>query len=418
MRKRGALWILLLSLPLVSPPAAFAQTPPPPGAPKQELLNYWVDVMKAATAHVVVLDGEGRPIRETYGVSLGSPPRLVTRLTALEGAGSVEASFPNSMKVTGKSVVAYDPVNDIAVIDAVGPMPNPPEVDDKNQWRYVETLYVIPGPGMGPDWPQEKSTSPLTLEKLQVVPVTGDHPEGLPIMYPSGWWTGLTGRIEDETGSFFYITPKEAIIPTIFAEGPPVDLAEAARSAANHLDPKETRGLFVRAVCAGQSTMDEAMPFFNLALERDPEMAEIHFWMGRFYFREKKHAEAEVAYRKAARFKPEWEEAHQMAGSAANQLGNYDLALQIYDEGLKLNPQSTKIRINKWGALYNLGRTNEAIEVLKDALEIDPNSELAIFNLSMSYLRIGNRIEAESQYSRLRALGSSYAPRLRQSLDE
>jgi tetratricopeptide (TPR) repeat protein len=139
--------------------------------------------------------------------------------------------------------------------------------------------------------------------------------------------------------------------------------------------------------------------------------------LGRTLFREQSYAEAEIAFRKTIRLRPEWEEAHQMAGASANQQGNYDVALQLYDEGLKAHPKSTKIMVNKWGALYNLGRTSEAIAVLQDVLELEPENDLAIYNLGMSYLRMGSRLEAEDQYNLLRSMGSRYADRLRQELD-
>ncbi len=139
---------VIMFLGVLSMSISSAQTPPPPDAPKEARLAYWGDVMKAATARIEVIGADGEKLGETYGVTLGDPPRLVTRLTPLAGADKVTAHFPGGEQATADSVFAFDPVNDIAVLSTTGSLPNPPEPDDKIKWRYREKVYVIPAPGM------------------------------------------------------------------------------------------------------------------------------------------------------------------------------------------------------------------------------------------------------------------------------
>lgn len=407
------LLILALFCTSISP----AQVPLPTEDSKEARLNYWAEVMKAATARIEILGEDEEPLRESYGVVLGQPPTLVTRLTSLIDAVKVVATFPGGEQATATIALAADSVNDVAILKTEGSLPAPPEPDDKIQWGYKETVYVIPAPGMDPEWPAETATAPLELGKLCIVPMTGDAKGSLPVMYPSGWWIGLSGRIEDETGSFVYITRKEEILPVLFGPSDPKPLAEAAEMMKEYLSATTPEGLLARAVIRSFNSTDDAKPFFDLAVERWPEMPEIHYWYGRNHFAEQQFAKAEASFREAFRLRPLFENARQMAGAAANQQGNYETALTLYEEGLEVFPKSTKLMINKWGALYNLGRLQQAVDTLVKLLEIDPTYELAMYNLGMTYHRMGKYLEAEEQHTKLVNLGSRFAPVLREKLD-
>lgn len=417
MSRSSLIKAIFMIFALVAVSTAAAQTPPGPDASKQERLAYWADVMKAATARIDVLDADGEKLRETYGVSLGQPARLVTRLTALAGASKLAAEFPGGEKATAESVVSFDPVNDIAVLGTEGTLPNPPEPDDKIKWRYRERIYVIPAPGMDQAWLSDTLTAPLELGDLRLAPMTGDHQGGLPVMYGTGWWIGMSGRIEDETGTFIYMTPMEQVLPVLFADETATSLAEAAATVDEHLAPESAEGLLARAVITSFKSPEDSRPFFDLAIERGPEIPESHFWYGKMLFEVKEHEEAENAFIQACRLRPEYESARQMAGASANQQGDYNGALVHYEEGLKLFPESTKLMINKWGALYNLGQMKAAVAVLKDALKIDPGYQLAYYNLGITYHFMGQHLDAEEQYVKLDSMNSRFAPMLRKRLD-
>jgi Flp pilus assembly protein TadD len=406
-----------LILALVGASTAPAQVPLPTEDSKEARLNYWAEVMKAATARIEILGENEEPVRETYGVVLGTPPMLVTRLTSLIDAEKAVATFPGGQQATATVALAADSVNNIAILKAEGSLPDPPELDDKIKWGYREQVYVIPAPGMDPAWPTETTTAPLKLDKLCIVPMTGDAQGCLPVMYASGWWAGMSGRLEDESGSFVYVTRKEEILPVLFGPTDPKPLADAARMMKDYLAPTTPEGLLARAVIRSYESTHDARPFFDLAVERWPEMPEIHYWYGKNHFNEQQYVKAEASFREAFRLRPLYEDARQMAGASANQQGAYATALELYNDGLAIFPQSTKLMINKWGALYNLGRMQEAVDVLLELLEIDPMYELAMYNLGMTYHRLGKHLDAEEQHTKLSNLKSKFAPVLRKKLD-
>ncbi|MBD3162236.1 MAG: tetratricopeptide repeat protein [Candidatus Eisenbacteria bacterium] len=417
MSRPAFLRVFFTSCILVAAGAASAQQMPSPNASREELLAYWADVMKAATARIQVQDESGSPLSETYGVVLGDPPRLVTRLRPLRGAARLTATFPGGGSVAAESLHTYDPANDIAVLRTTGTLPPPPQPDDKIRWRYREVCYVIPAPGMDPAWPRETLSSPLELEGLEVAPLSGDHPGGLPVMYPSGQWIGLTGRIEDGSDHFVYLTPMGAILPTLFDESDPTPLAVGAEEVSAFLPDDTAEGLLVRAVIRAFEDDASAEVLFNEALDADPSIPQLHFEYGRSLFRQQRHQEAEIAFREAIHLRPDWPDAYQMAGATANQQGDYTKALDYYEKGLEVDPNSIVILLNQWGAYFNLGRIQPAIASLEKILSLDPGHDLAAYNLGMTYLQSGRIAEAEAQHRRLQSLESRYAPRLREKID-
>jgi Tfp pilus assembly protein PilF len=404
---RTLLAVLLVILPTLSGTPAISQTAPP---------QDWSGVTPLA-ARIDVQGPGGAPVRQSYGVVLGDPGRLVVRLSDLAGAEKVLATFPDNSTVTATSVFAIDPKNDIAVLESEGLLPLPPMADQTIKWQYMEKIHVIPGPGMAKDTPELTCGEPLEVDGARLTPIAGDHPAGLLVMHYCGRWIGVTGVIRDPSGSFGYMTTKETILQTLSAKATPKPIAEIAAVSPEWLKPNTAQGLLIRAVLTSFSAPAEAEPFYNLALERDKTVPELHFWMGKNYFKEAKYAEAEVSFREAGRLRPTWAMAFFMGGAAAFQQKKYAEAVQIYNEGLKGSPKSAAIMSNKAAALGNLGRVDEAVLTLKAASEADPTYTMAIYNLGGLYLQMGKRIEAEEQYTKLQKMDPNLAQQLRQQLD-
>ncbi len=406
---------LLAATPALLKAQAASSAPPTPTAPPPTI--DWTPA-RNASARIEVMGPGGSALRQTFGVVLGEPGRLVMRLTDLAGAEKIAASFRIGSQITAERVYAIDPVNDIAVLDTDGTLPLSPVPDQTIKWKSAEHVFVIPGPGQPEEMPEQTSTEPFELDPLHLVPVTGDFAAGLAVMHNCGRWIGLTGVISDPSGKFVYMTPKEAIFPLLFGAGSPKPIAAAAAiPAPDWMGANNAKGLLVRAVLTAYQKPEAATPFFDLALARDRTLPELHFWMGKTFFRQQRFADAEASFLEAARLRPKWDMAYYMAGAASNQQGHYDAALQHYNDALKISPRSAMILNNKWGALYNLGRMQESVDALKEALDADPTYSMALYNLGVTYLKIGRRVDAEEQYNRLAAIDKRMAADLRTQLD-
>ncbi len=57
-------------------------------------------------------------------------------------------------------------------------------------------------------------------------------------------------------------------------------------------------------------------------------------------------------------------------GNSLDSLGKYNEAIKCLDEAIKLNPKDEKVWFNKGNSLNSLGKYNEAIKCLDEAIKI------------------------------------------------
>jgi|GEM_PF-5547528 len=406
-----ALIAILAGAPALADAQNPAAAPPPASASPID----WT-VARAAVATLDVLAPGGTLLRQTHGISLGDPPRILTRYSVLAGSERVVATFPGRMPVAAWKMTAADTTNDIAVLLPEAPIPEPPPPATYIRWWYAK-VYVMPTPAERDTAILAFVNEPLTIGKLRVIPLSGDHAAGLPVMDVQGNWIGLTGRIEDATGTFSYVTGSEDVVPVLFGPQAEVPLTRVPASFV-WCSPKGAAGLLVRAVLRAHEKPEDAGPFFQLALKRDPGMPETYYWMGMVDFRTQRFSDAESSFVQAGRQRPGWALPFHMAGAAANQQGHYQIAIDHYDHALAIDPRSAMTLNNKAGSLYNLHRTSEAMDILNQAIAADSTYAPAYQMLGAAYLATGRRDEAERIYQKLLTLDTRTANNLKVLLDQ
>jgi tetratricopeptide (TPR) repeat protein len=82
-----------------------------------------------------------------------------------------------------------------------------------------------------------------------------------------------------------------------------------------------------------------------------------------------------------------------------------DEAIEMYKKALDIDPQYQDALHGLGMALNNRGRIDEAIAVAKRLVEIDPDDILAHTSLSMFYQALGKIEEAEKEGNAARVLG-------------
>jgi Flp pilus assembly protein TadD len=53
-------------------------------------------------------------------------------------------------------------------------------------------------------------------------------------------------------------------------------------------------------------------------------------------------------------------------------------AIKAYDKSIKVNPQNSKVWIDKGAALVKLGKSDEAIKAYDKAIEINPQDSMVL----------------------------------------
>jgi curved DNA-binding protein CbpA len=91
-------------------------------------------------------------------------------------------------------------------------------------------------------------------------------------------------------------------------------------------------------------------------------------------------------------------------GGALYALGKYDEAIECYDKAIEIDPGSPVVWNNKGLALNSLGKYDEAIASYDKAIEIDPDDADVWNNKGLALNSLGNNDEAKKCHDRSKEL--------------
>jgi len=139
----------------------------------------------------------------------------------------------------------------------------------------------------------------------------------------------------------------------------------------------------------------------RLAVERLPRDFEAVYYLGRLYFSRSLASAAEGAFRKAIEIQPRSVKAHNHLGQALEGLARFEEAKRAYRKAIALEQQGPER--SEW-PYYNLGallltegKTAEAVELLRKALERNPSSV-------QTQVKLATALSAAQQFGEAEAL--------------
>ena len=156
---------------------------------------------------------------------------------------------------------------------------------------------------------------------------------------------------------------------------------------------------FLRAGIANERTGNYpgAVRVYRRGLAIEPENPQLLNSLGFALFQQGESREAVAAFEKALAADPKHSKAHNNLALAAIDLGELELAEAHYRESLAIDPQPA-IYNDLGFVLERQGMTDEAVEQYRKALELDPQSAAAHYNLGASLARSGELAEAERHF--------------------
>jgi tetratricopeptide (TPR) repeat protein len=131
---------------------------------------------------------------------------------------------------------------------------------------------------------------------------------------------------------------------------------------------------------------DMAMREFQEALRIEPNTADTHYNIARIYAMEDDFPKARVELDKAVRLDPDYMEAYNALGFAMEALGDDAASLQDYQTAIRLNEERhgrfDPPYVNLSGYYNRRGKLDLALEYAHKALELNPRSDLAYFQIA------------------------------------
>jgi tetratricopeptide (TPR) repeat protein len=156
---------------------------------------------------------------------------------------------------------------------------------------------------------------------------------------------------------------------------------------------------FLRAGMANERTGNYpgAVKAYERGLAVEPENPELLNSLGFSLFQQGMNEEAIAAFEKALAADPKHAKAHNNLALASIDLGEFELAEAHYRESLAIEPQPA-IYSDLGFVLERMGMIEEASEMYRKALELDPESASAHYNLAGSLARRGEFTDAERHF--------------------
>jgi tetratricopeptide (TPR) repeat protein len=143
-----------------------------------------------------------------------------------------------------------------------------------------------------------------------------------------------------------------------------------------------------------------------------PNNPDAHLTLGLAYRMLKLPAKAVAAFKQAARFDPESEEAQVNLGETCLEIGEFREAIYFASQYLRRRPDSPSVLVTLGSGYRNLNRLPQALEALHKAVRMEPTLALAHFELGETYVNAGQVDRARSTYETLRTLNNDLAVKL------
>ncbi|MFA4916738.1 MAG: tetratricopeptide repeat protein [Syntrophales bacterium] len=141
-----------------------------------------------------------------------------------------------------------------------------------------------------------------------------------------------------------------------------------------------------------------------------PQSAAYHFNLGVFYQGEGKLKEAKEEYEKVLSSMPSHVEAHNNLGVVYKDMGKLDMAIAKYSKAITLDPKYKKARYNLATTLYLKGDLDSAASESRLGIVLDPRDSEGYNILGLIYKKQDKTQEALEMFRKALAIDPGYPP--------
>ncbi len=182
-------------------------------------------------------------------------------------------------------------------------------------------------------------------------------------------------------------------------------LAAALLERMSEVTPESARLNQVRAELLDmEHRPDKALDEYKQAVEKEPNVAALHYALGGAYWARFRPAEALPEYQSVIRLSPDHYMAHYKLGMALIELDRAAEAIGEFKAALRLQPGLANAHLGLAKAYARLGQTEAALAATGDCLSIDAVNQSAQYLRAQMLQKLGRKTEADEQLRRLRLL--------------
>jgi tetratricopeptide (TPR) repeat protein len=156
--------------------------------------------------------------------------------------------------------------------------------------------------------------------------------------------------------------------------------------------------------------IDEALAFYNQALQLNPSFTQAYVAKGDLYKDYKENtAEALASYLKALQLDTSFNKVYYWVGWCYNDLEQYQLAVPYLQKAITFETQNYLSYTELGFSYYSMGQYSNAVDILIKSDALKPKFDVTLYYLGLSYIKVQRKADAVKRYNDLILLGSEYA---------
>lgn len=369
----------------------------------QESLPDLVRRIKPSAVAIETFDARGEKLARGSGFFIAQD-RIVTNRHVLEGAYRADVHLTNGNSYQVKGVLAIDGEGDIALLQVDVPpgMVVPLSVTQASP-QEGESIVVIGNPfGLEGSVSNGIVSAVRDIQSfgriIQITAPISPGSSGSPVVNMQGQVIGVATLQVTEGQSLNFAVPSERVAG--LQPGPLTSLADLVVSSRKNKRANAERFYMQGLGLLSRDDWAKALPYFERAVDADPDYAEAWYQTSYCYGMLGRHAEALKASRQVIRLKPSWPEPYINMGSAYYSLGQYKESMESYRQATRLDPYNADAHYTLGLVYGKLSRTEEEIQEYKRAISLKPDHTSAYRRLGLAYVRLaryGQAVDAFKQ---------------------
>lgn len=356
----------------------------------QDFLPELVKRVKPSSVSIETFDARGEPVSRGSGFFIANN-RVITNRHVIERSTRVVITLVDGKKFVAKGVLAVDGEGDLALLQVdvpaglARPLPIVARVPQEG-----ESIVVIGNP-----FGLEGSVSDGIVSAvreisgygkiIQITAPISPGSSGSPVVNMYGQVVGVATLQAAEGQSLNFAVPAERISQLKVNELQTISAlsADTRRNKRANAERAYSQGV----AQLSRDDYSRALPFFEQAVDLDPNYAEAWYQAGFSYGALGRYQDALKASKQAAKLRPDWPETFINIGASAYALGDYKEAANAYKAAIRLDDDNPETQYSYGLTLNKQNKTDEEILAYRRAIAVKPDHANALEKLGQAYFK-------------------------------